>query len=166
MDLGGGISWADPKLGISLEIDGRTLIAHQDEGVRDWGVSASFAYRANPDSERGLALKLGQDLGGQADGGLAAMFAPEPPGQRFGASGGGRWTSELAYGFPILGKRFMATPRVSYGVSDMAREYSIGWSLAPTKHGPDLSLDVLSTWRESGLAAPENGIRIEFKARW
>ena len=166
VDLGGGISWADPKLGISLEIDGRTLIAHQDEGVRDWGVSASFAYRANPDSERGLALKLGQDLGGQADGGLAAMFAPEPPGQRFGASGGGRWTSELAYGFPILGKRFMATPRVSYGVSDMAREYSIGWSLAPTKHGPDLSLDVLSTWRESGLAAPENGIRIEFKARW
>ncbi len=165
VDLGGGIAWTDPKRGISLDIAGRTLIAHDDGGTRDWGVSAAFVYRANPDSEKGLALKLGQDLGGQSSGGLAALFAPDPPGHRFGASGG-RWTSELSYGFPTFAERFMATPRVSYGFSGTERDYSLGWSLAPTEHSLDLSLDILTTWRESGGAPPEHGFRIEANARW
>ena len=166
VDLGGGIAWTDPKRGISLDIEGRTLIAHEDGSARDWGVSATFAYRANPDSEGGLALKLGQDLGGQATGGLATLFAPEPPGQPVGASGSGRWTSELSYGFPVFGERFMATPLVSYGYSATSREYSLGWGIAPTERGPDLSIDIRSTWRESGQGAPEQGVRIEVKARW
>ncbi len=166
VDLGGGIEWSDPKRGISLDISGRTLIAHEDEGARDWGVSASFAWNANPDSERGLSLKLGQDLGGRSSGGLATLFAPEPPGQSFGTSGGGRWTSELTYGFPVFGERFMAAPRLGYGLSGTARDYSLGWSLKQTEHGPDLSLDVLATRRENGQAAPEHGFRIEVEARW
>ncbi|MDE0441951.1 MAG: hypothetical protein OXL38_07510, partial [Gammaproteobacteria bacterium] len=166
VDLGGGIEWSDPKRGISLDISGRTLIAHEDEGARDWGVSASFAWNANPDSERGLSLKLGQDLGGRSSGGLATLFAPEPPGQSFGTSGGGRWTSELTYGFPVFGERFMATPRLGYGLFGTARDYSLGWSLKPTGDGPDLSLHVLSTRRENGRAAPEHGFRIEGEARW
>ena len=166
VDVGGGIAWDDPKRGISLDIQGRTLITHEEDGARDWGVSASFAYAADPDSKRGLALKLGQELGGQASGGLAAMFTPGPPGERLGVSEGGRWTSELAYGFPAFREQFTLTPSVSYGVSDMAREYSLGWSLAPTKLGPDLSLNLLSTWRDSGLEPPDLGIRLEVMARW
>ncbi len=165
-DLGGGISWSAPKRGISLDVAGRTLVAHEDEGARDWGVSAAFAYRANPDSEKGLALELGRELGGQSAGGLAALFAPGPRGRRFGADGAGRWTSELSYGFPAFGGRFMATPRVNYGLSGTAREYSLGWGIAPTRHGPDLSIDILSTWRDNGREAPAPGARIEIKARW
>ena len=166
VDLGGGIEWSDPKRGISLDISGRTLIAHEDEGARDRGVSASFAWNANPDPERGLSLKLGQDLGGRSSGGLAALFAPDPPGQGFGTNGGARSTSELAYGLPVFDEAFVATPRLTYGISDESREYSFGWSLKPTRHGPDWSLDILSTWREDGRAAPEHGFRLEVEARW
>ena len=60
----------------------------------------------------------------------------------------------------------MATPKVSYGLSGTAREYSLGWGFAPTDKGPDLSLDILSTWRESGEGEPERGIRVELNARW
>ncbi len=129
-------------------------------------MSAAFAYRANPDSEKGLALELGRELGGQSGGGLAALFAPGPRGRRFGADGAGRWTSELSYGFPAFGGRFMATPRVNYGLSGTEREYSLGWGIAPTRHGPDLSINILSTWRDNGREAPAPGARIEIKARW
>ncbi len=165
LDVGGGISWSNPERGLSLDIEGRTLIAHQDSDMKDWGVSASFSYRAEPDSERGLALKLGQELGGQASGGLAALFAPDPLGNRFGG-GGNRWTSELAYGFVAFGDRFTVAPRVGYGFSDAARDYSLGWRLAPTRFGPDLSLDFLATRSESGMAPPRHGIRIEVQWRW
>ena len=60
------------------------------------------------------------------------------------ADGAGRWTSELSYGFPAFGGRFMATPRAGYGLSGTEREYSLGWGIAPTRHGPDLSIDTSS----------------------
>ncbi|MDE0284831.1 MAG: hypothetical protein OXN26_09825 [Gammaproteobacteria bacterium] len=166
VDLGGGLAWADPARGLALDIQGRTLIAHEDGDIRDWGVSASFAWHARPDPARGLSLKLGQELGGQAGGGVAALFAPDAPGNRAGVSGGNRRTSELAYGFPVFNGRFLAAPRMSYGSSGAAREYGFGWRMEPTKYGPDLSLDILSTRREGGLEAPEHGIRIEMNARW
>ena len=166
VNLGGGISWSDPKRGITLDIEGRSLIAHQDEGARDWGVSATLAYRADPDSERGLSLKLGQVLGGRSNGGLAALIAHDNPDQRLGTNSGGRRTSELSYGFLVVGERFMATPRVSYEFSGTEREYNLGWSLATTERDPVLLLDILSTRRESGGAPPENGVRIEVNARW
>ncbi|MDE0039549.1 MAG: hypothetical protein OXU77_18630, partial [Gammaproteobacteria bacterium] len=68
--------------------------------------------------------------------------------------------------FPVFGERFMATPRLGYGLFGTARDYSLGWSLKPTGDGPDLSLHVLSTRRENGRAAPEHGFRIEGEARW
>ena len=166
VDIGGGLAWVDPVRGLTLDIQGRTLIAHQDSDITNWGVSASFAYRTHPDSARGLSLELGQELGGQASGGAAALLTPDALGNRSGGNGERRWTSELAYGFPALRGRFIATPHVNYGFSGAARDYGLGWSVEPTEYGPDLSFDILATRRQDGLAAPEHGIRFDMEARW
>ncbi len=58
VELGGGIAWTDPGLGLSLDLSGRTLIAHDDGALEDRGVSAAFAFDPHPASGRGLSLGL------------------------------------------------------------------------------------------------------------
>ena len=166
VDVGGGLAWQAPDLGISLDLKGRTLVSHDDEDFEDWGVSATFAYRADPASEEGLAFKIGQELGGQTSGGVAAMFTPDPRETRFGASGASRWTSELSYGLPLFGDTFLVVPQLQLGESEQGRDYGLGWRLTSTEEGLKLSLDLLSTLRESAEADPEIGIQVEFKASW
>ena len=45
VELGAGLAWSDPRLGLSLDIEGRTLVAHEDGGLEDRGFAASLAYR-------------------------------------------------------------------------------------------------------------------------
>ncbi len=177
VEVGGGVAWTHPELGIEIDLAGRLLIAHEDGAVADRGFSVSFGYDPKPDSERGLSLTLRQDLGGQSSGGLDALFANEPI-SRYVSWGGirdtGRWTMEAGYGLPAFDRRFVATPHVSYGVSHGAREVGIGWRLAPEKLAPDeavgvggdLSLAVIATRRESLLGPADNRIGIEIRARW
>ena len=63
MELGGGIVWSSPGLGLSLDLDGRTLLFHEADGLKDWGFSAGLTFDPNPDSKRGLSVTLGQDWG-------------------------------------------------------------------------------------------------------
>ena len=53
---------------------------------------------------------------------------------------------EAAYGFPAFGGRFTGSPHVGLGLATGARDYSVGWRLAPeTATTQDLSF---------GLRAP------------
>ncbi|MXY38602.1 MAG: hypothetical protein F4Y62_02200 [Rhodospirillaceae bacterium] len=115
VELGGGIAWTDPELGLSLDLSGRTLIAHEDSDFEDRGYSASLGFDPNPATARGPSLSLRQDWGGQATGGLDALFAPDPLAERTGDGGStaatSRWAMEAAYGFPVFGDRFTGSRR-------------------------------------------------------
>ena len=37
VELGGGIAWSDPALGLSLDLEGRTPIAHASDDLEDRG---------------------------------------------------------------------------------------------------------------------------------
>ena len=78
IEVGGGLAWADPRLGLALDVEGRALLTHEDGAMRDRGLSASLAYDPSPGSTRGLLLALRRDLGGSASGGLAALFEADP----------------------------------------------------------------------------------------
>ena len=168
VELGGGIAWIDPMLGLSLDLSGRTLIAHEDGDLEDRGVSASLAFDPDPASERGPSFSLRQDFGGQANGGLDALFAPDPLEDRTGSEATNRWTAEAAYGFRAFGGRFTASPHVGLGLSVTARDYSLGWRWTPAANAdaPDLSFGVRATLRESGTAEAEHSVGIEVGARW
>ena len=166
VELGGGIAWVDPNIGLSLDVEGRTLIAHEDGDLEDRGFSAALAFDPDPATERGLSLSLRQEFGGQAQGGLDALFATDPLSERTGSEAESLWTAEAAYGFPAFGGRFTASPHVGVGLSDTARDYSLGWRWSPADNAPALSFGLKATLRESDTARPEHAAGFEVSASW
>ena len=169
MELGGGLAWVDPALGLSLDLSGRTLVAHGSDDLEDRGFAASLAFDPDPATERGPSLTLTQDWGGAAQGGLDALFASDPLADR---TGGGeataRWAAEAAWGFPAFSGRFTGSPHVGLGLATDARDYSLGWRIAPAANAnaPDIAFGVKATRRESGWAEPEHTLGLEARLRW
>ena len=166
LELGAGLAWSDPALGLSLDVSGRTLIAHEDGALEDRGLSAALAFDPDPETERGPSFSLRQDWGGQAAGGLDALFTPAPLEDRAASEPAGRWTAEAAWGFPALGGRWTASPHAGLGLSAGARDYTLGWRWTPQPQAPDLSFGLTATRRESDTAAPEHALGFEATARW
>ena len=166
LELGAGLAWSDPALGLSLDVSGRTLIAHEDGALEDRGLSAALAFDPDPETERGPSFSLRQDWGGQAAGGLDALFTPAPLEDRAASEPAGRWTAEAAWGFPALGGRWTASPHAGLGLSAGARDYTLGWRWTPQPQAPDLSFGLTATRRESDAAAPEHALGFAATARW
>ena len=169
VELGGGLAWVAPALGLSLDLSGRTLIAHGNDDLEDRGFAASLAYDPDPATKRGPSLTLTQDWGGQARGGLDALFRADPLEDRTGSGAAtARWQAEAAYGFPAFSGRFTGSPHVGLGLVTGARDYSVGWRLTPAANAnaPDLSFGVRATRRESDGTVPEHRVGFEAIARW
>ena len=177
VELGGGLAWVDPALGLSLDVSGRTLIAHGNDDLKDRGFAASLAFDPDPATKRGPSLTLTQDWGGQARGGLDALFRADPLEDRTGSGEtAARWQAEAAYGFPAFSGRFTGSPYVELGRATGARDYSVGWRIAPAApstgsgqanaNAPDISLGLKATRRESGWAESEHTLGLEATLRW
>ena len=166
IELGGGLAWSDPRLGLSLDLSGRTLLSHDDDALENRGYAASLGFDPDPATERGPSFALRQEFGARASGGLDALFAPDPLDERPGGEATSRWTAEAAYGFPAFGGRFTASPHVGLGLSAAARDYNLGWRWTPAANAPDLSFGLGATRRESDAAAPEHTVGFEVRARW
>ena len=167
VELGGGIAWNDPALGLSLDVSGRTLIAHENDDLKDRGYAASLVFDPDPATKRGPSLSLRQDFGGRARGGLDALFAPDPLEDRTGGEATSRWNMEAAYGFPAFGGRWTGSPHAGLGLAAAARDYTLGWRLTPeAASAPDLSFGLKATRRESDTARAEHTFGFEFTARW
>ena len=168
IELGGGIAWSAPALGLSLDVSGRTLLAHADGDLKDRGYAAALGFDPSPASERGPSFSLRQELGTRAGGGLDALFAPDPLEDRTGSvAAASRWAMEAAWGLPAFGGRWTGSPHMGLGLSTGARDYSVGWRLTPeAASAPDLSFGLRATRRESDAAAPEHTVGVEISARW
>ena len=167
VELGGGVKWTDPGMGLSLDLSGRTLIAHGNDDLKDRGFSAALAYDPAPATQRGASLSLRQDFGGRATGGLDALFQPATLDDRTGSEATSRWALEAAYGLPVLGGRWTGSPHVGLGLATGARDYSVGWRLTPEgRDAPDLSFGLKATRRESDAAVPEHSVGVELRAAW
>ena len=168
IEAGGGVAWSDPARGISLDVSGRTLVAHGNDDLEDWGVSASVSWDPFPETRRGPAISMRQAYGGSATGGLDALLSPDPlDPARAGGVEGARTAFEAAYGLPAFGGRFTGTPHAGCGVSGDVRDCTVGWRLSPEARGaPDLSFGARATRRESGANAPQGVLGIDLVTRW
>ena len=167
VELGGGVSWTNPAHGLTLRIDGRGLLAHDAAGFQDTGASAALGWAQDPATQRGPSLALRQEWGGAAAGGLDRLLTPETPGGAYSPSQAPRLTAEAAYGFPTFDGRFTGSPHLGYGVAGPARDYTVGWRLAPAGPGAsDLSLGLLATRRESARVPATHQLGIELRGRW
>ena len=166
VELGGGLAWVDPRLGLSLDLSGRMLVTHGADDLEDRGFAASLAFDPDPSTERGLSLALRQERGGQATGGLDALFRADPLRARTGSEKDTRWTAEAAWGFAAFDRRFTGSPHVGLGIATGERDYTLGWRLTPEAGAPDLGFGVTVTRRESDEAAPQHGIGVQLNTRW
>ena len=165
-ELGGGLAWVHPALGLTLDVSGRTLIAHEDDDLEDRGFAAALGFDPRPQSERGPSFSLRQDFGGSAQGGLDALFQSAPLDERSGGEATSRWTAEAAWGLPAFGGRYTASPHAGLGLSPDARDYTLGWRWTPAENAYPLSFGLEATRRESDGAAPEHALGFEASARW
>ena len=173
VDIGGGLRWNDPALGLSAEVSGRGLIAHEAAGFKDRGVSGSLAWDPDPASARGPSLSLTQTLGAQAAGGADALLGRQTLAElaaNDNGFGNRRLELRLGYGVPAFGDRFTSTPELGAALSDAAREYRLGWRLGLVPGGPSsFELGVEATRTEPANdagTAPEHGVELRLEARF
>ena len=105
-EIGAGIAWVDPKRGLSAKLRGRSLLAHEAKGFREWGLTGSFAW--DPETgDRGPRLSLTQTLGVPEQSGTDALLARRTPAGPATAEQGDsfrdrRLEARFGYGFPRL----------------------------------------------------------------
>ncbi len=166
LEVGGGIVWSDPGLGLSLDLSGRALVTHGNDDLKDRGYAASVVFDPDPGSDEGPSLALRQDWGSAAEGGLTRLFAPEVLEERSGGDTTSRWQAEAAWGFAVLDGQFVGSPYAGMGVATGSLDYSLGWRLIPGADTPAFSLGVKATRRESSGVEPEHAFAAEASLYW
>ena len=174
-DIGASLAWTDPKRGLSAELRGRGLLAHEAEGFRERGLSGAFAWEPAVGG-RGPRLSLTQTVGGASSGGAEALFGRGTL-EGLAANDNGddlrsrRLELRFGYGFAAFGDRFTWTPEAGVGLSHVGRDYSLGWRLV-RRTGPgdigSLELSFEARRRESanGDAPPSHEAGCRLQARF
>ena len=168
-EVGGGLIWSVPASGLSVELEARNLILHQMDGFRDWSVSGFIRYDPNPSSERGLSASLKSSIGPASLRGVDELFGRESLAESAtpSASQGGRLTAEAAYGFSILGGRFVGAPWTAAGVMESGRDYRVGYRLSSAPPSNAMRFGIEGMRRESdGRAATEHAVTLRLATRW
>ena len=169
IELGGGVSWTDAGLGVSLDLSGRRLLVHDDDDLADRGVSLVVTFDPDPASGRGPTISMKQDLGGAASGGIDALFAHDPLEDRAGGDPGVRRTLEAAWGLPAFGGRFTGSPHAGLSTAGDARDWTLGWRLEPEGERPgtpDLTFGTTAVRREDGDGQATHSVGVEAGIRW
>ncbi len=169
VEVGAGLIWSAPWMGLTLDVSGRTLLSSGVDSRDESGFSAALGFDPNPGNARGLSLSLRQEVGLMSSGGLQALFAPQAYGASFGIATQDRWNTEAAYGFSAFDGRFILSPTLGFATFGGGRDYQFGWRLEPVldmTNALDLSLDLRTTRRENTGIAPNYGVEIQIKARW
>jgi len=169
VDVGGGLLWSAPASGVSVELEARSLIGHQDEGFRDWGVSGRLRYDPQPSSDRGLTASLESSIGSALLNGRQALLdqatlAGLPTQDAVGAR---QLNATAAYGFPILAGRFIGAPWAGAGVLDSGHDYRVGYRVSPARQsGTDMSFGVEAIRRENTGAETEHAVGLRLGMLW
>ncbi len=171
MDVGGGLAWSAPALGLSAQVAARGLLTEEFDGFRDLGLSGSLAWDPDPASERGASLTVTQTVGAAATGGSRALLG-RPTLAGLAATGDGldsrRLELKFGYGFPAFGERLTATPELGVALSDTAREFRLGWKLGLARSATssfDLGVEAIRT-EPVNDSGPQHGIRLKLDARY
>ena len=167
---GGRLSLASPKSGFSLDLAAHGLMAHQSPGFREWGASAAMVLDPSL-TNRGLSLSLRQSLGGLSAAGTDALLTSELP-ARLGLTTRRLQhviEVQLGYGIAVFDGSLIGTPHAGLTLSEVAREYRLGWRLNSAWPGaPGFEADVEATRTEpaAGDEPAEHGVVLRGSVRW
>ena len=132
LEAGGGVRYASPLPGLATELGVRGLVAHEVEGVSDWGVSGSIRYRPPTSSGRGPSFGLTSSWGVDARPGLGSLWRHEALADSLpvgGRGAGRRIDAQFGYGFAVRSVAGTGTPWVGVSMSERGRDYRVGYRL-------------------------------------
>ena len=160
LEVGGGLAYEMARL--TVQVDGRVLLTHQDQNYEEWGYSLSFVYQPGEDG-RGLRYQAGSQWGAAHSGVQSLWSLQNAGGLANGAptGNGQRYTAELGYGFGVgrLWYPYVATE--SGGASSQALRFGLKLNAGS---GLDAGLEIGRRAHLSGQI--ENDIRLQWQARW
>ena len=177
-EAAGGLAWAGGPL--RLDLEARGLLAHDDDGFEQFGVSAASAlWDPSPNSPRGPSLSLRRGWGLATQNGIDALLgngdalgagAMPPAGAPAGAGDGPGTAAEAGWGLPAFGAD--ATPHLLYRQTTAARSLGVGWRMAAERpNGRSLILDLEWTraWARNGFGHardPGHGATLSLRMAW
>ena len=155
-EVGGGLDWARGSL--TLQVNGRMLIAHADESYEEWGYSGSLVYEPGTDG-LGLQMRVGSSAGAAASG-IRNLWALE---NASGLVRGGavpfaqRFDAEVGYG---LGRGTLWYP---YFVADDSGQTRYGLKLSS---GRTMGVGLEFGRRKSVDLGPEDAMLLRGELRF
>ena len=155
-EVGGGLDWARGSL--TLQVNGRMLVAHADESYEEWGYSGSLVYEPGADG-LGLQMRVGSSAGASASG-IQNLWALENASGL--VRGGGmpfaqRFAAEVGYG---IGRGTLWYP---YFVADDSGQTRYGLKLSS---GRTMGVGLEFGRRESVDLGPEDAMLLRGELRF
>ena len=160
-EMGGAMRYANPSIGLTVEITARRLMAHQQSGHSEWGAGGSLQF-APGGADRGFSAKLGSSVGTTASGveGLWAMG--DARGLAEGAQAPGRVDAEAGYAMGAFGGSGVITPYGGFSMSG-DRRYRAGWRLGL---GDSFNLSLEGDRTENPDAPSGHAVALRGDLRW
>ena len=164
LEVGGGLGYAAGRL--SVEVNARGLLAHQDTEYEEWGFSGSIAYTPSEDG-RGLSMRLGSAWGATQSGVQSLWNRQDASGLVRNAAfdAAQRYQVELRYGLDGRKGRARWEPFIGVESGDgSSRALRLGVTLTSGR-GLDAGLEL---GRRQGLpgADPEHAVQLRGELRW
>ena len=161
-ELQGGIVYFTPALGLTLEANGHTLLAHQGN-VRDWGKICAIRFDPNSD-RRGLSFSVLPSYGNIPSGVEQVWETNVTDWNTTGHAASMRVDTEVGYGIPAFDGQGLVIP---YGIFEPSggdgQTYRLG---SRFEIGPGLGLSLEGERRRRDMGDPELGIMFRGQMSW
>ena len=139
LELGGGLRYRVPQVGLTAEGYGRWLAVHEG-ALQEWGVGAMVTIDPGMD-RRGWSASVTPSWGETASG-VQRLWQQGAAGPAWYGTSRAQVDAQLGYGVPVFGGRSVLTPFGAMNLAgDEARRYRLGGSLA-TSRWTTLSLEI------------------------
>ena len=143
--------------GLTLDLQARGLAVHQEEALRQQGVSLLLSWDPVRDDPLGPVASLSQGWGADTAGSVDRLYGTDDlenfaGASGFGASGDsgpGRLDLELGWGLPWHRELYVLTPSLTYADHGHGRNAGAGWRLVPSRHNrTEFTASLRAVWRE------------------
>ena len=163
VELAGGLRYSAPN--VAVELRGRWLAAHSEEGAEEQGISLTARYGPGADGQ-GLFFALSPRWGA-ATGGVQALWGEDLPVLSTADAGNsGAVDAQVGYGF-ALPQGGVLTPFAEVGMAGSdSRRLRLGTRYAAAVTGLDMAVELAGERRESGDAAAEHALQLDVDLRF
>ncbi len=158
VDMQVGFILSAPANGLSMEVQSRAVLTHQDRGLQERGLAGAVTWDMQPHSSEGLEIRVEHTVGTDVLGGTEQMLRAETIQPQYTVHQTGDLRMQAGYGFALFSNALTLRPEVSLSGSGSQRRYEMGWNIVRAhEHPSDVQLFVGAT----GQAQREGSLNLQ-----